>query len=58
MALTGRIEEAAMTGLDLTTHWAGITALVIFVLAYVLVVLEEPLHLRKSKPVMMAADLI
>ncbi len=47
-----------MTELDLTTHWAGITALVIFVVAYVLVVLEEPLHLRKSKPVMMAAGLI
>ena len=47
-----------MTQLDLTAHWAGIAALVIFVLAYALVVLEEPLHLRKSKPVMMAAGLI
>ena len=47
-----------MTALDLTTHWAGITAVAIFVLAYGLVVLEEPLHLRKSKPVMLAAGLI
>ena len=47
-----------MTDLDLTTHWAGITALVIFLLAYVLVILEEPLHLRKSMPVMVAAGLI
>ena len=44
--------------LDLTTHPAGIAALAIFVLAYALVVLEQPLHLRKSKPVMMAAGLI
>ena len=47
-----------MTDLDLTTHWAGITALLIFLLAYVLVILEEPLHLRKSMPVMAAAGLI
>jgi Na+/H+ antiporter NhaD/arsenite permease-like protein len=44
--------------LDLTSTWFGILALVIFVAAYVLVVLEEPLHLRKSKPVMLAAGLI
>ncbi|MFQ5489010.1 MAG: sodium:proton antiporter, partial [Gammaproteobacteria bacterium] len=34
--------------LDLTGHWVGITALMIFVLAYVVVILEEFLHLRKS----------
>lgn len=39
-------------------HWAGVSALVIFLIAYALVVLEEPLHLRKSKPVMLAAGLI
>ena len=58
MILTGKIRGRALTDLDLTTHWAGLTALVIFVVAYVLVILEEPLHLRKSKPVMMAAGLI
>lgn len=44
--------------MDFTAHWAGISALAIFILAYALVVLEEPLHLRKSKPVMLAAGLI
>ena len=43
---------------DFTGHWAGITALVIFVAAYVLVVLEETTGMRKSKPVMVAAGLI
>ncbi|MCE6951205.1 sodium:proton antiporter NhaD [Cereibacter sphaeroides] len=44
--------------LDLTSHWAGILSLVIFAAAYVLVVLEETTHMRKSKPVMLAAGLI
>ncbi|MGB5245330.1 MAG: sodium:proton antiporter NhaD [Woeseia sp.] len=44
--------------MDLTTAWPGITALTIFVLAYVLVVTEEFTHLKKSKPVMLAAGLI
>ncbi|MEA5159555.1 sodium:proton antiporter NhaD [Cereibacter johrii] len=44
--------------LDLTSHWAGILSLVIFVAAYILVVFEEATHLRKSKPVMLAAGLI
>jgi len=44
--------------LDLTTNWAGITALVIFVIAYSLVITEEFTHLRKSKPVILAAGII
>ncbi|MCE6950633.1 sodium:proton antiporter NhaD [Cereibacter sphaeroides] len=44
--------------LDLTTHWAGILSVIIFLSAYVLVVFEEVTHLRKSKPVMLAAGLI
>jgi Na+/H+ antiporter NhaD/arsenite permease-like protein len=44
--------------LNLTQSWFGYMALVIFVLAYALVVFEEPLHLRKSKPVLVAAGLI
>ena len=44
--------------LDFTTHWAGIAAVVIFVLAYSLVIAEESIHLRKSKPVMVAAGVI
>ena len=46
------------TPLGLTRHWVGITALVIFVLAYLLVINEEALKLRKSKPVVLAAGLI
>jgi len=42
----------------LTTHWAGLLALVIFVAAYSLVILEENIHLRKSKPVIVAAGII
>ena len=44
--------------MDLTAHWVGIAALLIFVAAYVLVIAEEFTHLRKSKPVMFAAGLI
>lgn len=44
--------------MDLTTSWFGISAIIIFVLAYALVVGEEFLHLRKSKPVIVAAGII
>lgn len=44
--------------LDLTSHWVGIFALVLFVLSYLLVMAEEFIHLRKSKPVMLSAGLI
>ncbi len=44
--------------LELTSHWVGYTAIVIFVLAYALVILEEKIHMRKSKPVLLAAGLI
>ncbi len=44
--------------LNLTVHWAGILALVIFAIAYALVIVEEKIHMRKSKPVMLAAGLI
>lgn len=43
---------------DLTAHWAGYLSLFCFILAYVLVIAEEFLHLRKSKPVMVAAGII
>ncbi len=43
---------------DLTTHWVGYMAILAFVLAYALVVLEEFTHMRKAKPVMFAAGLI
>ena len=44
--------------LDLTGTWFGYLSLLIFVVAYILVILEETTQLRKSKPVLMAAGLI
>jgi len=44
--------------LDLTATTAGYIAVLIFVLSYVLVMSEEMIHLRKSKPVLVAAGLI
>ncbi len=50
--------DAVHQTVDLTAHWVGYAAIAIFVLAYTLVILEEQLHLRKSKPVLLAAGLI
>jgi NhaD family Na+/H+ antiporter len=44
--------------LDLTRHGVGYAAVVIFFLAYGLVMAEEFTHLRKSKPVILAAGVI
>lgn len=44
--------------IDLTHHAVGYMALIVFLLAYVLVIMEEKLHLRKSKPVLLAAGII
>ncbi len=44
--------------MDLSGHWVGLVSIVLFVLAYSLVIAEEYTHLRKSKPVMFAAGLI
>lgn len=44
--------------LVLVEDWIGIAALIVFAVAYVFVVLEEFSHLRKSKPVLLAAGLI
>lgn len=44
--------------IDLTTHPVGVAALVVFVVAYLLVMAEEFTQLRKSKPVILAAGLI
>ncbi len=52
------IAAGATGGQDFTGHWVGIVCLVIFVLAYSLVIMEEQLHLRKSKPVIVAAGII
>jgi Na+/H+ antiporter NhaD/arsenite permease-like protein len=44
--------------LDLTSHWVGYIAIAIFIFAYVLVIAEEEIHMRKSKPVMVGAGII
>jgi Na+/H+ antiporter NhaD/arsenite permease-like protein len=49
---------ADMDHLDLTTHWAGLLSLAIFVVAYIAVIFEEATHMQKSMPVMAAAGLI
>ena len=42
----------------ITGHWAGFLAIALFIGAYSLVILEESIHLRKSKPVIVAAGFI
>jgi NhaD family Na+/H+ antiporter len=43
---------------DLTRSGLGIFALALFIVAYAVVIMEEQLHLRKSKPVIVAAGII
>ena len=50
--------SATAEKLDLTSHPIGYAALAIFVLAYLFVMAEEFTHLRKSKPVILAAGII
>ena len=44
--------------IDLTTSYVGILSLIVFVLAYAVVMAEEFSHLRKSKPVIISAAII
>lgn len=44
--------------LDLTESWYGVIAVLVFIIAYALVIGEEFLHLRKSKPVLVSAGII
>jgi len=44
--------------LDLTSHWVGYAAVIIFAVAYVLAMVEEVIELNKSKPMVLAASLI
>lgn len=55
-ALAGSGGENAF--INLTGTGLGVTALVLFIAAYMLVILEEKLHMRKSKPVLLAAGII
>lgn len=44
--------------LDLTDHWVGYVSLSLFVIAYILVMVEEFTCFRKSKPVIFVAGII
>jgi len=44
--------------MDFTGSWMGITAVILFAFSYALVIGEEFIHMRKSKPVMVTAGLI
>ncbi|MCG6932904.1 MAG: sodium:proton antiporter NhaD, partial [Gallionella sp.] len=44
--------------LELNNSWVGIASVVLFFIAYLAVMAEEFTHLRKSKPVMLAAGII
>ncbi len=52
------LASQGLAHLDLTSAWVGYAALIIFVVAYGLVMAEEFTQLRKSKPVVLAAGLI
>lgn len=43
---------------SLANSWAGYLSLFLFVFAYLLVIIEDRLHLRKSKPVLLAGCLM
>jgi len=58
VSLPGTVLASVAGSLKLVESWVGITALILFVTAYVFVVVEEFTHLRKSKPVLLAAGLI
>lgn len=57
-ALPAVASEGGSQILNMTGSTLGITALVLFVAAYCLVIAEEQIHLRKSKPVLLAAGII
>jgi NhaD family Na+/H+ antiporter len=59
LCLLPAMPAAAATGpLDLTASWVGYGALVIFAIAYLMVMGEEKLQMRKSKPVLVGAGVI
>ncbi|WP_341939381.1 sodium:proton antiporter NhaD [Marinimicrobium sp. C2-29] len=58
LALFSPLALAAVGSIDLTNSTVGYIALAVFVVAYLLVMGEEKLHLRKSKPVLVAAGII
>ena len=57
-AFAASSESTSAELLKLTNHPLGFISLVIFLLAYMLVIFEEVIHMRKSKPVLLAGGLI
>ena len=57
-SLAAASTTASAETLNLTSHPVGYAALAIFAIAYLLVMAEEFTHLRKSKPVILAAGII
>ncbi|TWX63860.1 sodium:proton antiporter NhaD [Colwellia sp. C1TZA3] len=55
---TTAASEGATRAISLTDHWVGYAAIVIFVFAYIFVIFEDQLDMRKSKPVLLAAGVI
>ncbi|MDD5276792.1 MAG: sodium:proton antiporter NhaD [Methylovulum sp.] len=51
-------DPAVFKPLDLTQHWVGYLALVLFATAYLFAMTEEITDLRKSKPMVFAASII
>jgi NhaD family Na+/H+ antiporter len=49
------VAASTSENLDLTSHMAGYIAIILFVIAYFFVMIEEFTHLRKSKAVILAA---
>lgn len=43
---------------DLTRTWVGYASVAIFIIGYIAVALEEVIHLRKSKPMFLAAGIV
>jgi len=58
LPVVAQASGAAAQTLDLTSSSVGYAALFIFALAYLFVMSEEFTHLRKSKPVILAAGII
>lgn len=61
-SLSMAADEVTTTGsvhpLDLTQHWSGYMALIVFAVAYILAMTEEVTELKKSKPMVFAASMI
>ena len=58
LPMTAQSVELLEKQLDLTGHLVGFLSLLLLGIAYVLVILEEQIHMHKSKPVLLAAGII